>query len=463
MHFLDYTIIFGYLFFLVLVGVYFGRNQKSVDEYFVGERKIGHWHIGFSVVATDVGGGFSIGLGGLGFAMGLSGSWLLFTGLVGAFLSAVFLIPVVKSIGDRKGFLTFPDFLESRYDKRVRLIAAFVSGIGYAGFVGGQILAGAKLSTAAFGINLYAAVGIMALVVIGYTALGGLKAVIFTDTIQWGVLLAGLLFFALPVALIKVGGFTGLKSSLPPSYFSFTQISFKLFMTWMLTIIPIWFVGMTLYQRIYASTDLKSAKKAWFIAGLLEWPIMAFSGVVLGMCAKVMFPAVEPEMGLPLLISDVLPMGIMGVVLAAYFSAIMSTADSCLLASSGNFVNDIYQKYICKNAPPEKVLRISKITTVVIGGASVTIALVIPSVLKVILLAYAFMVSGLFVPVVGGLFSKKVSPAGALASMIAGGLTIVIFNLFPSYTPLDEPVFSALMVSLMAIIIFSLIFPRHKT
>ncbi len=84
MSWIDLTIFIIYLAAMLGVGVYFLKKNKNTDDYYVGGRKLGGFHIGLSVVATDVGGGFSIGLGGLGFTMGLSGSWLLFTGLLGA-------------------------------------------------------------------------------------------------------------------------------------------------------------------------------------------------------------------------------------------------------------------------------------------------------------------------------------------------------------------------------------------
>ena len=116
----------------------------------------------------------------------------------------------------------------------------------------------------------------------------------------------------------------------------------------MFTIIPIWFIGMTLYQRIYAAKDTKTAQKGWFIAGIFEYPLMAFIGVILGMFARVAlennllpgynFTNMDAEMGLPVLLKTMLPVGFLGIVLSAYFSAIMSTADSCLMASSGNIL-----------------------------------------------------------------------------------------------------------------------------
>ena len=98
MTFLDYAIFAAYMLGVIAVGVWFHRKNETAEDYFVGGRAISPGHVGLSVAATDVGGGFSIGLGGLGYAMGLSGSWLLFTGLVGAWTSAVLIIPRLKRV-----------------------------------------------------------------------------------------------------------------------------------------------------------------------------------------------------------------------------------------------------------------------------------------------------------------------------------------------------------------------------
>lgn len=150
MHIIDLLIFVFYLFAMLGVGLFFLRKNKNTDDYFVGGRQMNSLHIGLSVVATDVGGGFSIGLGGLGFLMGLSGSWLLFTGLIGAWIAGVFLIPKVFEIGKEKGFLSFPQFLENVFNKRVVLFAGIISAISYLGFTSSQILAGAKLASSTF-------------------------------------------------------------------------------------------------------------------------------------------------------------------------------------------------------------------------------------------------------------------------------------------------------------------------
>ena len=433
---IDYLIFSLYFLVVLGIGFYFFRKNTDREDYFVGSRNISASHVGMSLVATDVGGGFSIGLGGLGFLMGLSGSWLLFTGLAGAWLVAVIMIPRIKKLDIANRFLTYPDFLRHHYGKTVALTAAAISGIGYLGFTSAQILAGAKLAAGSvfadfvFMDPLKFSLYVMALVILIYTVLGGLKAVIYTDTVQWIILLSGLLFFGIPFAFVRIGGWQALHHSLPPAHFSLFNVSRVQLFNWFITIIPVWFVAMTLYQRIYACKTVKDARKAFFIAGILEYPLMAFIGVSLGLMARVVFPSAEPEMAMPMLLRDALPAGVTGIVLAAYFSAVMSTADSCLIAASGNLVNDIIEGAGKPFASKEKAIRISQIGTLVIGALALLLATAFQTVLEMILHAYAFMVSGLLIPTLGAYFWRKSHPVAALASMIGGGtLTLLLIFL----------------------------------
>ncbi|MFT6881555.1 MAG: SSS family solute:Na+ symporter [Marinoscillum sp.] len=445
----DIIIFVIYVLLVFAVGIYFYNQNKTSDDYYVASRDVNSWHIGLSVVATDVGGGFSIGLGGLGFTMGLSGSWLLFTGFIGAWMAAVWLIPKVFALPHIGKLSTLPQIFKHFYGAKVAVLAGIITTIGYLSFTSSQIIAGAKLASGTFpAISVSSAVLIMGAVAIGYTILGGLKAVIYTDTVQWIVLMAGLLFAGIPFAYFAIGGWDGIKSVVSADALSLTNVSAKQLINWSITIIPIWFVGMTLYQRIFASRGEKEAKKAWFIAGFFEYPIMAFLGVILGLFAKVAFDqgvftdvgfapgsGIDPELGLPLLLRTVLPHGLMGLVLAAYFSAVMSTADSCLMASSGSLLTDILGVKPPTEEMDKKSLRQSQLATLVIGILALLIALVLENVLEAMLFSYAFMVSGLFVPIIGAFYWKKSTAKGAMAAMIAGGtvtttLTLLGINLF---------------------------------
>ena len=451
MNILDIIVFIVYFTAMMGIGVYFFKKNKDVDDYYVGGRNLGSWHIGLSVVATDVGGGFSIGLGGLGYAMGIAGSWMLFTGLIGAWLSAVVLIPVISKLSGKHKFFTFPQVFEHFYSAKVALIAGIISAIGYIGFTSSQLLAGAKLASATFvEIDLLTALIVMGVIAIVYTGIGGLKAVIYTDTVQWIILMTGLIFIGIPLSYYAIGGMEAIETTLGSEFLSLSNVSWQQIVNWGVTIIPIWFVGMTLYQRIYASKNEKQAKKAWFIAGLFEWPLMAFMGVALGLFSRVAFEqgmfeelgyaagsAFDAEMGLPILLNTVLPAGLMGLMLSAYFSAILSTADSCLMAASGNVQIDILSKIFSLKKDIKSQLRISQIVTIIIGVLALVLASYMTNVLDLMLYSYAFMVSGLFVPILVALYGKNPNSIAAISAMISGGTTTVVLTTLEIKLPFD--------------------------
>ncbi len=465
MHLLDLGIFIAYMLAMLGVGYFYMKKNNSQEDYYVGGRKIGSLHIGLSVVATDVGGGFSIGLGGLGFAMGLSGSWMLFTGLVGAWMAAVILIPRVKSDPAFSSFFTFPQIIGYLFDSKAAQVSAIICFLGYLGFTSSQLLAGAKLAAGTFpNLDMNTALLVMGVIAVVYTVMGGLRAVIYTDTIQWIVLMLGLMGIGLPMAYSFVGGWKGITASLPSEFFSLTQLTWQDLVNWGITIIPIWFVGMTLYQRIFAARDVQSAKKAWFIAGLFEWPIMAFLGVSLGLLSRVAVEQgvlenftsqMDPEMGLPVLLSQILPAGLMGLMMSAYFSAVLSTADSCLMAASGNLTTDLIGKYFGQLSHAKEV-RLSQVLTLLIGVLAVILAWQMTEVLSLMLYSYAFMVSGLLVPVIAGLFFNKRNPRAAVIAMILGGGFTAILSFAELRLPwgLDANLFGILL-SFMAFFLVS--------
>ncbi|HLR32728.1 MAG TPA: hypothetical protein VK074_09565, partial [Fodinibius sp.] len=127
MHWIDLTILICYMVAMLGFGVFFLNKNEDAEDYYVGGRNMNSLHIGLSVIATDVGGGFSIGLGGLGFVMGLSGSWMLFTGLLGAWLSAVLLIPKIKGNPVFDKAYTFPEVFNHYFNPKVALVAGIIS------------------------------------------------------------------------------------------------------------------------------------------------------------------------------------------------------------------------------------------------------------------------------------------------------------------------------------------------
>jgi SSS family solute:Na+ symporter len=270
---------------------------------------------------------------------------------------------------------------------------------------------------------------------------------------------------------MKVGGWEAIRTYLPEKFLSLTNISVVQLINWLITIVPIWFVGMTLYQRIYASKDEKTAKKAWFLAGLFEWPVMAFMGITLGLLGRVAFEkgiftefgyapgnTIDAEIGLPLLLTHIFPIGLMGLMMSSYFSAIMSTADSCLMAASGNFTTDILRL----SKSNTRTIRYSQLATLVIGIIAILLATKMQNVLDLMLYSYAFMVSGLFVPVLGFMFIKNPSAKAALYSMLIGGGTTLVLILTEISLPLGlDANFFGITFSALVFIFFQS-FPIRK-
>jgi len=478
MHIIDLSIFVLYMMLMLGVGYFFLRRNKNPDDYFVGGRSMGSFHVGLSVVATDVGGGFSIGLGGLGFAMGLSGSWMLFTGLIGAWVSAALLIPKVAQLMKKMDLYTFPQIFGIFYSKRVALVAGIISAIGYIGFTSSQLLAGAKLASASFvGLDINIALIIMGAIAVIYTVMGGLKAVIYTDTIQWIILMSGLILIGVPLGYHAIGGIEALRANVHPELLKLSNVTWQQLVNWGVTIIPIWFVGMTLYQRIYATKGKKQAQRAWFIAGVFEWPLMAFMGVTLGLFSRVAldqgmfaelgyatFESIDPEMGLPLLLRTILPVGLMGLMMSAYFSAIMSTADSCLMAASGNLLTDILSRIFPIKESHKSQLRLSQILTLVIGVLALILALKMENVLELMLYSYAFMVSGLFIPLLGAFFGKRKNSLAAIWAMMVGGSTTLILTEINVELPLGlDPNIFGISASLVVFLLLTYLFPKYST
>ncbi len=314
---------------------------------------------------------------------------------------------------------------------------------------------------------------LLAAVAVLYTSIGGLRAVVYTDTIQWIIVILGLTFLAIPAAFFQLGGLSGIRQSLPASHFSLVEIETQTFLNWMVAIIPIWFVAMTLYQRIFACRDEKEAQRAWLVAGLFEWPAMAFVGVTMGLLANAAFQqglivapdavaGLDYELAIPLLLKCVLPTGLLGFVFAAYLSAVLSTADSCLMAASGNFFSDFLQetprdgdplagsdrshwrKTLCAFLGPQG-------STFLLGVVAFLIASQFNSVLTLMLYAYGFMISGLFVPTIAGLFCRRIHPFSAVASMLLGAGTYLVLD------PLDtggwDANFFGILASLLGLIL----------
>lgn len=435
LHYLDLLAMAIYFAVLIWIGVHVARRGEGQCESFLAaDRNMNLLQTTSSTAATDLGGGFSIAMGGLGFTLGISGSWLIAVSGLSIVMVSFFMVPKVKRWADRTQGLTTGDLFEARFDRRTGTLAAVVIGIAWFTFVGGQIIAGGKLLQVTLDMDLTFAVVLSGAIILAYTAMGGLKAVIYTDVFQMLVLLVGIIFIAVPIGMYQVGGWQGMTAHFASSpdtanLLSWGNVGWKQALGWFFAVFPVWFISIAGMQRIVAARDLKTAQRGFFLTGVpIEWPIFAIGSTLIGLIARMLLPDLtDAELATPTLIMHLLPAGLAGIVIAAYIAAVMSSADSCLIGPVAIFTNDVYRKHLRPDASEKSLLRVARTATLVLGVLAIGIAYLIPNVLDLILYAYTFGAAGIFFPMLGLLFWPRTTASGAYWSMLTGGTSAIVW------------------------------------
>jgi SSS family solute:Na+ symporter len=421
---LQLIIISAYFVAMIIIGVVSRRKARGIDDFFVAGRKGGALLITGSLLATIVGGSATVGMAGLGFSRGLTGAWWLLVGSVGLVVLGLFFAKKVRGFG----LYTLPELVAKQYDGRVGLAASVLIIITWVGVIAAQIIAsGTILGILGVGTPLMWMV-VFTIIFITYSVLGGQQAVIRTDAVQTGIILAGI-FGGLALVLSRLGGFSGLVSSLSAESFAFpvsSQFSGHELASLLLLVGLTYVVGPDMYSRLFCARDSDTARKSALWAALIIIPI-AFGITLIGMGASALFPGISPEQALPVIITEVLPPFMGGVVLAALLGALMSSADTCLLSASTIMTVDIIGRFK-KSLSPQATLSYSRWAMVIIGVAALLLALVMKGVISTLLFAYTVYTAGIIPPVIIGFYKDKlrVTPLGALAAIIGGGVAALV-------------------------------------
>jgi SSS family solute:Na+ symporter len=447
---LQLIIISVYFVAMIIIGVVSRKKAKGIDDFFVAGRKGGVLLITGSLLATIVGGSATVGMAGLGFSRGLTGAWWLLVGSIGLVVLGFFFAKKVRGFG----LYTLPELVAKQYDGRVGLAASVLIIIAWVGIIAAQIIAsGTILGVLGIGTPLMWMV-VFTIIFVTYSVLGGQQAVIRTDTVQMGIILAGV-FGGLALVLSRLGGFSGLVSSLPAGDFAFpvsSQFSGRELITLLLLVGLTYVVGPDMYSRLFCARDSNTARKSAFWAALILVPV-AFGITLIGMGASALFPGISPEQALPVIITGVLPPFMGGVVLAALLGALMSSADTCLLSASTIMTVDVVGRFK-KFLSPAGTMSYSRWAMVIIGVAALLLALVMKGVINTLLFAYTVYTAGIIPPVIIGFYKERfrVTPLGALAAIIGGGTSALISKILNiAYLDLGS---LAISVSLLFLVSF---------
>ena len=456
--FLDYAIFVAYACLILFVGLFVSRNKgkdKTSQDYFLASKSLAWWAIGSSIIASNISAEQFIGMSGSGFAIGLGIASYEFVAAASLIFVAVFFLPIYL----RANIYTMPQFLEFRYDKRVKTIMAFFWMLVFI-FVNltSILYLGALALNKIMEIDMIWSIVALAVFAGIYSIYGGLKAVALTDFIQVIFLIGGGLlttFVALDAYAEGSGivvGFKKLLAEVPekfdmilskddPNYRYLPGIGVILGGMW---VSALYYFGCNQYiiQRALAAKSLPEAQLGLVFAGLLKI-LLPLIVVIPGIIAFAMHaPLEKPDQAYPWLMHNFIPTGVKGIAFAALVAAIVSSLASMVNSISTIFTMDIYKEYIAKGASEKRLVRVGRLC----GMVSLVIAVVLAPLLGNLDQAFQFIQEftgfvspGALAIFLVGFFWKRANAAGAIASAIGTFVfSLAMMLLMPDVSFLDR-------------------------
>ncbi len=427
MEFIDVSIIVIYLLGMLFIGIMSNKNQKTMEDFFLGSKDLNTFSIMSLWLSSWVGGAAIVGTADNAYNMGITAFWYVGAVCIGFAIFGLFFTGLIKDAGDKFDHITYPDLIEDRYDSKCRGITVISTVLANIAYNAGQLVAAGGIISTFLGWSLDTSIIVSSIVVTIYTASGGLTAVTYTDILQT-ILIVVSLVFAIPTVLKLSGGSIGaLRTQLPSSYFKLGSWGFWTILGLVLSIILTFFTSMDSYTRSFAAKDAKTARNGTLLA-IIGTGGIAFAVTYIGIAGKAIFPNLsEGTSILSILIIEVLPKGIKGLMLIGLMSAIMSTSDISILSASANITRDIYHRYIDKDAEDKKLLKISTISAVGIGILSTIMALRMLNIIDILYVAFTINSAGLFLPTITMFFWEKANSRAAFYSMLASLVTVLIW------------------------------------
>jgi solute:Na+ symporter, SSS family len=449
---LDLVVIVLY-FVLILGAGYWGlRRARTADDFLVAGRRLGGFMYTGALAAVVLGGASTIGGIGLGYDFGISGMWLV----VWIGFGVIALGVLLSTRLSRLGLYTVSEMLELRYGRATRLVSAVIIA-AYALMIAvtSTIAIGSVLGVV-LGLNPTTAILLAGGVVVVYTAAGGMWSITLTDVVQFCIMTVGIFFALLPAVVVQAGGFGGMTESLPPSYFDVGAIGGQTIFTYFLLFFFGLMIGQDIWQRVFTARSPQVARWGSVAAGVycLAYGV---AGALVGAAAKVLLPDLAvSDNAFARITTDVLPIGISGLVLAAAMAAVMSTASAGLIASSTIVATDLYGAFA--RSEHDRV-RANRVATVLLGVVTLGISVAVSDVVGALTVAYDLLTGALFVPIVGAMFWRRATAIGALASIVVSSI-VVVFLLVTRGLLSNDPIIYGMVAGLVVYVVVSLLTPR---
>lgn len=437
---LDIASFVGFLALVFAVSIAASRKKRvDTEDYFLAGRELSWWLIGVSLIASNISTEHFVGLSGRGYAIGLAIASYEWMAAVTMVLVALFFLPRFL----RAGIFTMPEYLEYRYDSAARSIMALFMMLAYIFVALATVLySGALALEAVIGLPVIRGIWIIGALSGAYVTYGGLRAVVWTELIQGTALLLGaLLVFVL--SLHAIGGwgqFTALSAGKLHTVLPWNDPE----MPWLAVFfgglwIPntfYWGLNQFITQRTLAARSLAEGQRGTLFAAAIKVTI-PFIIVMPGIMAIQLFPNLikTPDQAYPVLIRELVPAGLLGIMLAALFGAVLSTFESLLNSAATIFSIDIYQRHWRPEAQPADLVRVGRWATLVLFLVGCLWAPIVGragSVFQYIQMFWGFISPGIVAAFVVGMISPKTPPLAAKGAMILG---IPIYGLLLWFLP----------------------------
>jgi len=481
--YLDSLILVLYLIIVLSIGFYYSRTrEKGFSDYFLSGRSAGWIAVGLTLFATNISSEHFIGLAGSGAVRGLSVAQFELMAIFILIILGWLLVPVYL----KSGVTTIPELVEKRFDEKSRKFLALLSIIIYIlTKISVTVFAGGILFYKVFGVNIYTSAIIIILITGIYSVIGGATAVLKTQVFQAVLLIAGAVILTV-FGLKEVGGFTALQEKLPTDYFIMFKSAADPDYPWTgiifgAPIIAFWYwcTDQYIVQRILMAKSIEDARRGSIFAAFLK-VLPLFVLVLPGLIAVALFPEIIGDEAYPaLLSSDILPVGLKGLVIAGLLSAIMSSLSGVFNTTATLFVNDLYLPGH-PQANERKLVLIGRLSTTIIVIAAILCVPLVKIISSQVYLYLQSIQAFISPPITAvflfGLISKRINSKGAFWTLIIGEiigvlrLTAEIFHnmgyvnnpLLVALTKINFLHFAVILFAVSTFLVFGLSFLANK-
>lgn len=422
---IDLVIVVLYLVVTLAVGIWAGRNVKSMKDFSVSSKIFPTSVLVSTIFATWMGGDDLIGVSERVYSVGLA----FFVLVLGQTLSLFFHARVIapKVLRDFPDKVSIGEIMGDLYGKPGQIMSGVANVLFSIGYIAVQVSAIGYICNLFFGVSHFFGTVIGSFIVIMYSSFGGIRSVVFTDVLQFGILIIGIPLMA-NVALEKVGGWEYLLFNLPEQHLELTsyQGSFLLFVVYFIYFVFPGFSPMII-QRILMAKDERQASQSLVISGILYVPFYAVISII-ALSAVLMFPGIDPNNAFLNVLDYSLPTVVKGIAISGVLAVIMSTADSFLNVSAIAVTKDVFAVLWPSRMNDKSELMLSRGITVLLGIVSINAATKFSSMVDFGLYFSNFWTPTVVAPMLLYLLNFKTDIKTYLVSIVVGFVSIVFFR-----------------------------------